>query len=135
VGGAAGGGIACTTSVSDAPPRPEGREPVLFSCVRNVSRRAPRLQQLYSELKDRGLEVVAVNSFDDRATIDKYVRQAGRSFPVCMDDDGTRHSGIAQKYGVGVYPTSYLLDKNGKIDLRSVGFNEAELRVALENLM
>jgi peroxiredoxin/outer membrane lipoprotein-sorting protein len=116
----------------------KGRKAVLvtfwFTACATCRAEHPRLQKLYSELKDRGLEVVAVNSFDDHATIDRYVRQAGLSFPICMDDDGTRHFGIAQKYGVGVYPTSYLLDQSGKIVLRSVGFNEMELRAALEKL-
>lgn len=94
----------------------------------------PQLQKLYAELKAKGLGVVAVNSTDDRATIEKYMQKGGWTFPVCMDDDGTQHFGIAKEYGVDVYPTTYLLDKNGKIVLRTVGYDEAELRAALQKL-
>lgn len=94
----------------------------------------PRLQKLYMEFKDKGFGMIAVNSFDDRAAIATYVRQAGLSFPICLDDDGTQHFGIAKKYGVDVYPMSFLLDKDGNVVFQSVGLKEAELRAALEKL-
>jgi hypothetical protein len=39
---------------------------------------------------------------------------------------------LAEKYGVMAYPTNYLLDPNGKVLWRSVGFDEASLRGALK---
>lgn len=47
---------------------------------------------------------------------------------------GERDYGVPAKYGVKGYPTNYLLDSKGKIVFRSVGFDEAGIRKALEKL-
>jgi peroxiredoxin len=91
----------------------------------------PRLLKVYRAYKSQGFDVIAVDSFDERATVLKYVRQAGLTFPVGMDDAGAEHSGVAKKFGVDMYPTSYLVDGTGKVVARFVDFKEDELRAAL----
>lgn len=41
---------------------------------------------------------------------------------------------VGKTYGVQVYPANYLVDAEGKIVWRGVGFNETKLREALEKL-
>ena len=41
---------------------------------------------------------------------------------------------VFQQYGVQGYPTNYLLDENGKVVFRSLGFDEAGLHTALAKL-
>jgi peroxiredoxin/outer membrane lipoprotein-sorting protein len=94
----------------------------------------PQLMKLYRELKPQGLEIIAVNSFDDRATILKYASEAGLNSPIVMDDSGDQHFGVAKSYGVNLYPTSYLIDGSGKVVARYIGFKEKELREALARL-
>lgn len=48
---------------------------------------------------------------------------------------GTKTDGpaydIPTKYGVMAYPTNYVLDENGKVIWRGVGFDEGAIRTAL----
>jgi hypothetical protein len=51
-----------------------------------------------------------------------------------MEDDGDKHYKISEKYGVQGYPTNYVIGPGGKVAYRSVGFDEAGIRKALEKL-
>ena len=51
-----------------------------------------------------------------------------------MDQPKANDNGLSGKYGVKGYPSNYLLDSNGKIVFRSVGFDEEGIRAALAKL-
>lgn len=87
---------------------------------------------MYSELKDKGLNLVAINNGDERDVINKYVKEGGFTFPIVMGDYMGGDSSVFKKYGVQAYPTNYLLDENGRVLWRGVGFNEKQMRDALE---
>jgi len=97
----------------------------------------PHLQKLYAELKDKGLELIAINSGDPEETINKYAKESGFTFKIGMGEkpasDGKNYQ-VPTLYGVQAYPTNYVLDGEGKVIFRSVGFNEEGLRGALEKL-
>ena len=44
----------------------------------------PRLQALYDSLKGEGLDVVAIDSDDDRESITRYARKSGWTFPIAF---------------------------------------------------
>jgi thiol-disulfide isomerase/thioredoxin len=92
------------------------------------------LQKLYDELKSKGFEIVAVNyqANDSDQTIAKYVRDNKFSFRIVKGGSGDY--AVGKTYGVQAYPTNYLLDANGKIVWRGVGFNESALRAAIDKL-
>lgn len=95
----------------------------------------PHLQKLYSKLKDKGFEIIAVNSGDSKETINSYFKKEKFTFLVGMDSEqGGKDYGVASKFGVQAYPTNYLLDESGKIVFRSLGFDEEGLIKALEKL-
>lgn len=75
--------------------------------------------------------MIAVNNGDSKETINRYVAENSFSFHVGMPPQGY---GIFKDYGVQAYPTNYLLDGNGKVVFRSVGFDEAGLKSALAKL-
>jgi hypothetical protein len=67
--------------------------------------------------------------------INKYVEENKFTFTMGMAEQ--KEGGIydvAEKYGVQAYPTNYLVDADGKVVWRSVGFDEAALRKAIEKL-
>lgn len=70
---------------------------------------------------------------DSAETINKYVAENKFSFAVGMAEqkEGGLYD-VAEKYGVMAYPTNYLVGADGKILWRGVGFNESEMRQALE---
>ena len=76
---------------------------------------------------------MAVNGFDSKEVIQKYIDDNKFTFHVGLagKNVGAAYN-IAEKYGVMAYPTNYLLDPNGKVLWRSVGFSETDLRAALK---
>jgi peroxiredoxin/outer membrane lipoprotein-sorting protein len=89
------------------------------------------LKQLYASLRNKGLEIVAVNQGDSDEIIRKFLKQGGYTFPVAK---GPKDGGIFSKYGVVAFPTNYLIDRYGKVVFRSVGFDEQGLKRALTGL-
>ncbi len=55
------------------------------------------------------------------------------TFLIGMKGKGDNYDAALQ-YRVQAYPTNYILDSSGKVIFRSVGFDEAGIRKALEKL-
>jgi hypothetical protein len=85
-------------------------------------------------LKRKGLELIAVNSTDDRNTVSKYIAENKFAFVVGMEEVGSKHYKVSEKYGIQAYPTNYVIDPVGKVAYRSTGFDEPAIRKALEKL-
>ncbi len=97
----------------------------------------PHLQKAYDELAGAGLEILAVDHGDSRAAIGEFV--SGKyHFPIGVgrgDDDSANP--IFEAYRVSVFPTSYLIDSEGRVVWRGVGFGpdlKDELSEALAKL-
>ena len=89
-------------------------------------------QQLYTDLKGRGFTIVAINNMDDAAEIRSYIREARLTFPIVLGD--SEPPGVVGTYKIETYPSTYLLNGEGKVVYRSVGLDEAGLRRALSAL-
>jgi len=89
------------------------------------------LQKLYSELKDKGLELIAINHGDSADTITNYIKEGHFTFDIVM---GGEEGSVFKDYGVQAFPTNYVLDPDGKVVWRGVGFDETSIRAALEKL-
>ena len=77
----------------------------------------PSMEVLYNLLKSQGLEILAVNIREDRTMVQQFIRANGYTFPVPLDTNG----GVGSQYGISAIPTSYILDREGKIIARIVG--------------
>lgn len=74
----------------------------------------PYLQKLYSKYKDKGFEIFAV-SLDTKSTEWlKAIKQDKLRYTQVIDNSGWR-SKVAERYFVDQLPTSFLLDRTGKI--------------------
>lgn len=74
--------------------------------------------------------MVAINRGDSPATIQKYVKEGGFTFPIVVGGRGS----VFEHYRVEGYPTNYLLNGQGQVVYRSLGFDEQGLRAALEQI-
>ena len=93
------------------------------------------MQQLYSELKDKGLELIAVNGDDAKEVINKYIEENQFSFVIGMGgENGGQNPTVATRFRVSAFPTNYIVDSHGKIVFSSQGFDEAGMRAALGKL-
>lgn len=71
----------------------------------------PDMQKLYD---NKDIEILAINLTDTEKSEDgvaSFVEEMGLTFPVLMDAEGE----ISSAYNVKAYPTSYMVDAEGKI--------------------
>lgn len=77
----------------------------------------PDFQKLYEE---EDIEILAVNlteSEQNQAAITDFTKELGLTFPIPMD----YKSVVSQMYEVQAYPTSYMIDSEGKIHFSARG--------------
>ena len=75
------------------------------------------IEPVYLALRDRGLQVLAVNVRQDRETAARFIARLGISYPVLLDQDGH----LARQYGVSGLPTTYFIDRAGRLHRRILG--------------
>ena len=93
----------------------------------------PHIQKLYERYRNRGLTVLAISSDFDRARVAPFVRKNGYTFPVLFADPG-----VQSDYDVRSIPTTYLVDRKGRLRFAQTGYGpdtETELDWALEQLL
>jgi thiol-disulfide isomerase/thioredoxin len=84
----------------------------------------PEFEKLYVQLQAQGFRIVA---------IDKGDPPTGLTYPIVLGGELTASSVFA-RYRVTEFPSTYLLDADGKVVYRAVGEDIAGLRKALEKL-
>lgn len=75
------------------------------------------IETVYQRHKDKGLEVLAVNAGQDKATIEAFIKRIGVTYPVLLDEK----SAVAKQYGVVGLPTTYFVDAKGIVRAKIVG--------------
>lgn len=78
----------------------------------------PALDALYRELHPRGLEVLAVNVDERRDDAEEFLRSRSHQMLVAFDPKGR----APEAFGVGGMPSSYLIDRQGRIRFVHTGF-------------
>lgn len=73
--------------------------------------------------QDRGLEILAVNAGQDKATIEAFMQKLGVGYPAALDES----SKIAKSYGVVGLPTTYLIDGQGIVRGKIIGETDAAM--------
>lgn len=83
----------------------------------------PLLNGLRKELKSKGFEVIAVNLDENLSDAKDFLNQFPVTYPVLLDPKGQ----VPTHYKLPGMPTSYLLDRNGRIQKIHVGFKEKDI--------
>ena len=96
----------------------------------------PSLESLYQRYRERGFRVVAVNQWESPDHVFSYMGELDvfPTFPILFD----RKSEVADHYGVRGLPTSFIVDRNGRITHKAVGgrdFNHPDLIGQIEALL
>jgi len=96
----------------------------------------PWMNEMEARYAHRGLAVVAINLDKDRALAEKFLKEVPAQFTVAFDPEGR----VADSYHVPGMPSSFIIDRNGKIQKVHIGFQEkdtsdleASLRSALRH--
>jgi len=80
----------------------------------------PSMQRLYDSVASDQFEIIAVNLREDEDMVDDFMEELGLTFPVMLDTTGY----VGSVYGVRGIPTTFLLDKQGRLIGRIVGTRE-----------
>jgi thiol-disulfide isomerase/thioredoxin/Tfp pilus assembly protein PilF len=99
----------------------------------------PTLQKVYDKYKDNpNVVILAVNTWENESgaerekTVKDFIKENKYTFPVLFDID-ERAKAFVTQFGVEGIPTKFILDKEGNIQFKTVGFGgEKEMLDDLE---
>ena len=94
----------------------------------------PSMEALYGRYREKGLEILAVNSGEEQGQVLAFMKNNKLTFPVALDSDGK----VSGTYGIQAIPTTYLIDRDGNIIARvmgSINWDTPKVRAALEKLL
>lgn len=99
-------------------------------CLRSF----PWMNDMQRRHGDAGLVVVAVNLDQERGLADAFLKKTPANFHLEFDAAGE----LARRFGVQAMPTSFLIDRSGKVRIRHAGFRDkqrAERERQIEDLL
>ena len=99
-------------------------------------REMPSMDRLYQKLKDHDFTVIAINQMEEMDHVFAYTGQleVDPTFTILFDMD----SKVAEAFHVNGLPTTYLIDKQGRIRYRAVGgreFDHPEVEQLIQQLL
>ncbi|WP_369900403.1 thiol-disulfide oxidoreductase ResA [Bacillus manliponensis] len=77
----------------------------------------PYMNELYPEYKEKGVEILALDADETELAVKNFVARYDLQFPVAID----KGQEILKTYNVTPLPTSFLIDKDGKIVKKITG--------------
>lgn len=93
--------------------RGKGKTYLLFwssSCI-SCKEGMSVLEEVYKNSKDRGFSIIAVNVYQDRETINKFIAELELTYHVLLDKSGE----VAAAYDVYAVPVAYVIDADGAL--------------------
>ncbi len=78
------------------------------------------LNALHREYKDRGLVILSVSNDRSVEKVKRYVKKIPVDFIVLWDSDGN----VTNSYGIRALPTNFLIDREGIIKHKLMGFRK-----------
>jgi cytochrome c biogenesis protein CcmG, thiol:disulfide interchange protein DsbE len=83
----------------------------------------PAINDLYVELRDRGFDALAVNLDERRKDADQFLTERPHALTVLFDPKGES----AISFGLGGMPSSFVVDREGRIRFAHTGYTPATL--------
>lgn len=80
----------------------------------------PAMELLWQVFQDDDFVILAVDVKEERDTVSSFIEKNDYTFPVLLDSRGK----VANMYDVRAYPTSFLIDWEGKVVGKAVGARE-----------
>jgi len=77
----------------------------------------PAMELLWQVFQDDDFVILAVDVKEERDTVSSFIEKNDYTFPVLLDSRGK----VANMYDVRAYPTSFLIDREGKVVGKAVG--------------
>ena len=84
----------------------------------------PRLEALWQQYRDKGVSVVAVEAARDRERASKFINDKQLTFHLLEEDEAK--TVVRGTFGVQAFPTSYVIDRDGKVMYCHIGFEKGD---------
>jgi peroxiredoxin len=97
----------------------------------------PRLQPLYEKYQDQGFEIIAVDGKRDTERATTFIEEKGLTYTMLENGEGDDEI-VASLYKVRAYPSSFLIDRDGKVMYFHLGFeagDEEHLEEQIQSLL
>ena len=88
----------------------------------------PVMEELHKHYADRGLVIIAVNVDENRADMEAFLKKNTATFVVVRDPNQK----LVEKAGIATMPSSFLIDREGKVRFTHTGFRGAETKKKYE---
>jgi cytochrome c biogenesis protein CcmG/thiol:disulfide interchange protein DsbE len=91
----------------------------------------PQLNQLYLNNRTKGLEIIGISMDDETDVVKQFLLKTRVDYPVVMGNDG-----VANDFGgVEGLPTKFIIDRNGNVVRKLVGYQASELEKTIRELL
>ncbi len=85
----------------------------------------PRLQPLYEKYQDQGFEIIAVDGKRDTERATKFIEENGLTYTMLENAENEAEI-VGNIFKVRAYPSSFLIDRDGKVLYFHLGFEEGD---------
>lgn len=89
----------------------------------------PNVVKAYEKYKSKGFEIYSVSLDNKKELWEKAIKDDNLTWPAHVSDLGGWNSGAAALYGVRSIPSSFLLDKEGKIIAKNLRGGELDTKI------
>lgn len=88
-------------------------------CINSI----PQINNIYKKYSEKGVQLFGLNEYDNNSKSKQkllpFIKQYNMEYPIVFVD-----SSVTKEYKVHVYPTLYIIDKNGEIVFSKTGHSE-----------
>lgn len=94
----------------------------------------PSIQNLWNKRKDKNFTIIAVSVGEQKDTVAKFIADNKYSYPIYLDPS----SQLGSAFNASSIPTTYIIDKTGKVIAGTQGsreYDSAEVLAAFDELM
>jgi peroxiredoxin len=92
----------------------------------------PHIQKMHEQLAAKGLTILGLDVGEDADTVAKFAKEQSYTFPLLLDAEPQ----VTSRYFVQAYPTTFVIDRAGRIAFRGMGSGKpTDLQAAVENAL
>ena len=88
----------------------------------------PAMEELHQRYGSQGLVIIAINVDENRSDMEAFLKKNAATFVVVRDPNQK----LVEKAGIATMPSSFLLDREGKVRFTHTGFRGAETKKKYE---
>ena len=85
----------------------------------------PWMNELQEQYGENGFEIIAVNLDESRTDAEAFLQKMPAKFDVAFDKSGK----TAEAYNLKAMPSSFLIDRDGKLVHKSLGYRAEEKKI------